>query len=184
MTQGRLIYTNDEIRGATYKVAFAIKRSGFKPDYALIIMAGGMRFGSMLLERLHFFEIDVPMIFSIRVEDDFMMYTNEELKGRSVLIIDDMFDTGETIEEARTQLEVNFHVKEQRTAVLILREFEENTSISPPEYFGFSLKSNEWLYGFGLDLSGKQRGNPNIYGISQEERRILNADGGNRGRAL
>lgn len=152
-----LIFPQSQIKAAVHDVALKIRDSGFRPDLMLVVMNGGLRFGSDLSERLHFYYINPEISFITGIGE-----TPAFIEGRQVLLVDDIFDTGKTMTQLRQELSRR-DASIVRTAALIYRERVEEPQ---PDFFGLRLSSMHWLYGYGLDLEGRERGNPNIYGIS------------------
>ncbi|SRR5665213_153665 len=90
----------------------------------------------------------------------------------SVLIVDDLADSGLTLRKLKDQLLVK-GVENVRTAVLI-RKFGEASG--PVDFLGFDLNWNHralaqegfrdcWLFGYGMDLDGKYRDLRRVEGV-------------------
>lgn len=84
----------------------------------------------------------------------------QDLKGRSVVIIEDIVDTGNTIVELKRMFEGQ-GVKELKIATLFLKP-EAYTKDIPLDYIGFEIP-NKFIVGFGLDYDGLGRNIPSIY---------------------
>jgi hypoxanthine phosphoribosyltransferase len=78
-----------------------------------------------------------------------------DLRGRHVLIVEDIVDTGETLrflqDYVRERQPASLHV-----CTLLLREKAPATTRSLIDYIGFEVGEG-WLVGYGLDLSEKYR---------------------------
>lgn len=76
--------------------------------------------------------------------------------GRDVLLVDDIFDTGLTLETVRRKLEAA-GAKSVLTCVL-LRKIGRETArgARPPDFVGFEIP-DKFVFGYGLDMSGKCR---------------------------
>ena len=84
------------------------------------------------------------------------------IKGKHVYIIDDIYDSGNTMNAVIEYLEVK-HPASISIATLITRE----TSPIPehPSYHAFTIK-NEWVVGYGMDNDkGQCRNYPEIYAL-------------------
>ena len=88
-----------------------------------------------------------------------------DLKGRDVVILDDIFDTGNTMAglfEAIREFEPNT----VRSAVLLWKT--ERTEVDfQPDYFGFKIP-DEFVVGYGLDYNDEYRHLPYI-GVMEDE---------------
>ena len=83
--------------------------------------------------------------------------------GRSVLLVDDICDSGRTL-DALTRIFLKQGAAEVRSAVLIKRELPEPGF--NPEYTGFTYTGTEWFVGYGMEDGDRWRNLPEIYIIS------------------
>jgi hypoxanthine phosphoribosyltransferase len=82
-----------------------------------------------------------------------------DLKGRDVLLIDDIFDTGRTLTALADSLKAQ-GVASLKTAVLLWKVARREVP-SQPDYFGFQIP-DEFVIGYGLDYNGNYRNLPEI----------------------
>ncbi len=87
-------------------------------------------------------------------------------KGRRVLLVDDICDTGRTLEELHRQL-LAAGALEVKSAVLIKREQPQKTF--DPSWAAFSYKGPEWFVGYGMDDSERWRNLSSVYIIKQAQ---------------
>ncbi len=85
---------------------------------------------------------------------------NEDIKGRTVVIIEDIVDTGNTIENISEQLK-GLGVAEIKIATLLFKP-EAYTKTIPIEYTAIVVP-NDFLVGYGLDYNGLGRNLADIY---------------------
>lgn len=85
---------------------------------------------------------------------------NQDLEGRSVIIIEDIVDTGATIVELKKMFE-DKKVKDFRIATLFFKP-EAYTKNIKLDYVGFEIP-NKFIVGYGLDYEGLGRNLPEIY---------------------
>ena len=96
----------------------------------------------------------------------------EVICQHSVLVVDDLEDSGLTLKKLKDQL-LTKGVEDVQTAVLI-RKF--GTASGPMDFLGFDLNWDHqaltqegfkdcWLFGFGMDLDGKYRGLRQVEGV-------------------
>jgi hypoxanthine phosphoribosyltransferase len=87
---------------------------------------------------------------------------NEDLKGKSVIIIEDIVDTGITLEHTVDNLIIR-NVKEISIVTLLLKPaaYKKNIQI---DYVGFEIP-NDFVVGYGLDYNGEGRNLPAVYSL-------------------
>lgn len=90
---------------------------------------------------------------------------NLNLAGKHVLLIDDIFDTGNTLKTIATKM-AEKKPASLKTLVLLCKKIERTTSFMP-DYVLFEL-DNLFVVGYGLDYKGHYRGLPGIYVLRQE----------------
>ncbi|HEY0608913.1 MAG TPA: hypoxanthine phosphoribosyltransferase [Chitinophaga sp.] len=85
---------------------------------------------------------------------------DEDLYGRTVVILEDIVDTGKTLHQFLPQLE-----HQQPKKLLIAALLTKPEALAHPikiDYLGFSVP-NKFLLGYGLDYDGLGRNLPEIY---------------------
>lgn len=87
---------------------------------------------------------------------------NEDIKGMHVVVIEDIVDTGHTLELVVDELKVR-KVADIKIATLLLKP-EAYTRKIPVDYVGFEIP-NDFVVGFGLDYDGYGRNLPSVYTI-------------------
>ena len=87
---------------------------------------------------------------------------NERLKGRTVVILEDIIDTGTTMQYLMNKL-LYLGVSEVKLVALLFKPsaFRESFRI---DYLGLEIP-NEFIVGYGLDYDGFGRNYPDIYKI-------------------
>ena len=85
---------------------------------------------------------------------------NEDVKGRTVVIVEDIVDTGDTIENVWKQLH-ELGAAEVKITTLLFK-FEAFTKTIPIEYAAIIVPS-DFLVGYGLDYNGLGRNLEDIY---------------------
>ncbi len=88
-----------------------------------------------------------------------------DLKDRNVLIVDDIFDTGRTLQSIIEELS-KFEPKDIKTCVLMEKPERHEVNIIP-DFVCFEIP-NEFVIGYGLDYEEKYRNLPYI-GVLKEE---------------
>ena len=87
---------------------------------------------------------------------------NEKLKGRNVVILEDIIDSGTTIQYLMSKL-LYLGVKDVKLVALLFKPnaFRESFRI---DYLGLEIP-NDFIVGYGLDYDGFGRNYPDIYKI-------------------
>lgn len=83
-----------------------------------------------------------------------------DINGKDVIIVEDIVDTGLTLEYFISKLHEH-KPKSVRIATLLLKPDSFNNHF-PVDYVGFSVP-NDFIVGYGLDLNGYGRNFPHIY---------------------
>jgi len=88
---------------------------------------------------------------------------NENIKGRRIIIIEDIIDTGITLNNLTEQIN-KFEPKDIKIATFLFKPaaFTKNYDI---DYIGMEIP-NDFIVGYGLDYNGFARNYPDIYKIT------------------
>jgi hypoxanthine phosphoribosyltransferase len=92
---------------------------------------------------------------------ELLLDTQVDLRGKDVLIVDDIIDTGRTTEFLRD----HFISKGAGTVRLCCLFYKKGTLVKEPEYFG-SYIGDDFIVGYGLDYAQKGRNLKNILKLS------------------
>lgn len=93
-----------------------------------------------------------------------------EVAKRHVLIVDDIFDTGETLWELLPHFD-EFQVASVHSVVLLKKQGRQRVPVSPT-MFGFEIPDT-YVVGYGMDYLGRFRNLPYIAALSPEEMKQL-----------
>ncbi|MFY7742369.1 MAG: hypoxanthine phosphoribosyltransferase [Flavobacterium sp.] len=89
---------------------------------------------------------------------------NENLEGRTVVIVEDIIDTGNTIEELKAIFKGK-NVKHLKIATLFLKPDAYKKDIKI-DYVGIRIP-NKFIVGYGLDYDGLGRNLPDVYQLAE-----------------
>lgn len=89
---------------------------------------------------------------------------NESLEGRSVIIVEDIVDTGNTIEELKALFKAQ-NVKHLKIATLFFKPEAYKKDIKI-DYVGIRIP-NKFIVGYGLDYDGLGRNLPLVYQLAE-----------------
>lgn len=87
---------------------------------------------------------------------------NEEIKGRTIVLVEDIIDTGNTVDKLLKVLSQE-EPKQIKVAALLFKPsaFQKNYKV---DYIGMEIQ-NDFVVGYGLDYNGLGRNLPDIYKI-------------------
>lgn len=93
-----------------------------------------------------------------------LMGLTEDLKGRDVIVVEDIVDTGHTIARLLDELRT-LEPASLKVATLLFKPESLQCDVKP-DYVGFSIPP-KFIIGFGLDLDGLARNLPDIYVLKE-----------------
>jgi hypothetical protein len=141
----------DDYHHAVESLALMVHESGWKFDHVLCLARGGMRPGD-IFSRI----FDVPLAIlstssyreeegTVRGDLDIAKYitmTRGSLSGK-VLLVDDLVDSGVTLERVQKHLKTNFPaIEEVKSAVIWCKAC---SSVRPDFYLQY-LETNPWIH--------------------------------------
>ncbi len=162
------------IRTRVLELADRITTNMADPGLLVIpILQGSFIFAADLLRELGFF----PDVHFIRVASyglgmsssghlEWQLDLPESLGGRDVLLIEDIVDSGFTIESVRQSCLQRG--ARSVTVVALLYKPEAFRGDIPPEYVGFSIP-NHFVAGYGLDYAHIGRNLKGIYQLEEDK---------------
>jgi len=141
------ILTWDEIARWTEAVAYDIADNGFRPTVVIGLTRGGWVPARVICDHLQ-----VKKLYAVKTEhwgvtantDGKALLTQElnaSIEGESVLIVDDITDTGESLLLAETHLKM-MGPKEVRTATLL----HITHSKKQPDYYEVEVPEEDWTW--------------------------------------
>lgn len=163
--------TQERIAGQVSSLADSINRDYAGKDVVfLAVLNGAFMFASDLVKRI---EIESEITFvkvssyrgtqtTGRVDELIGLYSN--LKDKHVIILEDIIDSGITIDKIRSLLSDQSPASVKVCALLFKPEAFQGEQA--PDYIGFSIP-NAFVVGYGLDYNEKGRNLDSIYQICQ-----------------
>lgn len=82
------------------------------------------------------------------------------LKDKDVLIVDDIYDTGNTMEKLKQEF-LKQEPKSLKSCVFLLKDVKR-VNERKPDYYAIEIE-NKWVDGYGLDSYEQRRGLPGIW---------------------
>ena len=163
-----LYLSSDQIATRVQALGADISREYAGQEIVCIcILRGGFMFAAHLLNHLTIpHEIDFMTVSSYKhgtESGELKLVTDVDttIHDRHVLIIEDIVDTGKTIDFV-TQHLMTLGAASVQVATLLDKPERRKVLIQKPQYIGFTIP-NIFVYGFGMDLAGKERGLSSIW---------------------
>lgn len=91
-----------------------------------------------------------------------------DIRGRDVLLVDDIFDTGHTLDQLRRLLQA-YQPLSVRSAVLLLKKGRQQVAYRP-EFVAFEIP-DVFVVGYGLDYQDHYRNLPFVAALEDEDLR-------------
>ena len=161
-----------EIQKAVAEVAKQINKDlkGKKPLF-LAVLNGSFMFAADLMKKINI-ECEISFVKVASYEGTQstgnmkqLIGINEDIKGRTVVVIEDIVDTGNTIENIWNELNT-MGVAELKVATLLFKP-EAYTKTVPLDYVAIVIP-NDFIVGYGLDYKGLGRNLEDIYVLDYE----------------
>jgi hypoxanthine phosphoribosyltransferase len=138
----------------------------------LCIMTGGIVAAGQLLPRLGFpLQLDYLHLTRYRGATSggqvvWTRHPKEAIRGRHILLVDDILDEGLTL-EAAARVCGQDGAQSVRSAVLVEKERERPCDFRP-DYIGVVVP-DRYVFGYGLDYRGYFRNAAGIYAVAEED---------------
>jgi len=163
------LYDEAAVRAAIARLAAEITASlEDRNPFVLAVMGGSIFFAGHLLPRLRF-PLEFDYIHASRYGEAtaggkivWTVAPRENVKGRTVLVLDDILDGGETLAAIRDRVN-SLGAAAFYSAVLTDKNIGRDKPIVP-DFVGLKLP-NRYVFGCGMDVSGAWRNLPEIYAV-------------------
>ncbi len=163
----KLFISNKKIIGAVQQMADKINKDLSKHDVLFIgILNGAFMFASDLFKRINF-ECRISFLKLMSYEGISSLGTakrliglNEDIAGKTVVVVEDIIDSGITLDTVIKQLS-GYKPAEIKIASLFVKPKSYKKKIKI-DYLGFEVPNN-FLVGYGLDYNGYGRNLTDIY---------------------
>lgn len=166
----KLSITAEEINTATKNIADRINKDLNNKDVIFLgILNGAFMFASDLLRHITFnCQISFLKLASYQGTSNSgtvkrLIGINENIANKTVVVIEDIVDSGITIEHIIKQLN-GYEPADIKIATLLLKP-EAYSKAVKLDYIGMEIP-NDFIVGYGLDYNGYGRNLQNIYSIT------------------
>ncbi len=170
----RLIFSNQKILSALDTLALEMnaKLASTQP-LALCVMQGGLIFSGQLIPRLNC-QLEIDYIHATRyhnsttgTEISWKAEPASSLKGRTVLILDDILDEGFTLKAIIDYCKAK-GAKQVVSAVLLHKKHNRGDNSVLADFVAMSVE-DYYVFGFGMDYEGQYRQLDSIYALQDEQ---------------
>jgi hypoxanthine phosphoribosyltransferase len=166
-----LIASAEEVQGAVQRLAAEIERAlGKRYPLVLAVMGGAVVFAGQILPRLHF-PLDFDYVHASRYGAatrgagiEWRVRPPELVKGRAVLVLDDILDHGETMAAIKRGL-LELGAESVHCAVLVEKRLNTRKPISA-DFVGLQIP-DRFVFGCGMDAKGFWRNLPEIRAMKE-----------------
>ena len=173
LEQADLLFDRKECEAALRRVAAEITRDlGESYPLLLPVMGGAVVFTGKLLPLLRF-PLDFDYVHVSRYGDKLRggefhwkrMPDAEAVRGRDVVVLDDILDEGHTMAAIKNKL-LAMGAASCRTAVFANKLIDREKPVKA-DYAGLNVP-NRYVFGYGMDAAGAWRNLDEIYALKQD----------------
>jgi len=169
LKQAELLYTHEQVQAALHRVAQQINAAlADAHPLVLSVMGGAVVFSGQLLPLLDF-PLDFDYVHVSRYGNarqggamHWKVEPRENVRGRVVLVLDDILDEGRTLDELRKRV-MELGASKFYSAVLADKQHGRKKPIHA-DFVGIELP-NRFVFGYGMDIEGAWRNLPAIYAV-------------------
>lgn len=170
------IYNQQEIIQAVISLSLQINdyyKKSTKPLLLIGLLNGSYMFMADLSKYIRLpCEVEFVKIHSydnnIRSDNIEISYSNlssYNLNDYNILVIEDIVDTGYTIQSFLNYIKNTFSIDNVKVCSLIYKKCNNLTGYEP-DWYGLLLNENKFLVGYGMDNDNKERNLPYIYSLN------------------
>ena len=175
MPYSRILISREQLEKIVSSLAQTIRSAyrGVDTCLALVVLEGGRYFAEDLLAKIDLpFEVESIKASSYsgtnstgKVKTDKNGGLREQVRGKNILLIDDIYDTGLTLSHILEWLN-DCQPATVRTCVLLEKDVEHTKKIDI-DFLGTTIE-NVFAIGYGLDFEGRYRELPFIGELSED----------------
>ncbi len=169
-----LFITYEKIRSVVEKMAEKMNADfkGKNPLF-LCILNGSFMFAAEIFKRISLLDAEISFIklasySGIHTTGNVkqLIGLNEDLTGRTVIVLEDIVDSGITITDTIKQIEAK-NPAEIKIATLLLKPDALQVKVQL-DYIGLEIP-NDFIVGYGLDYDGRGRNLIDIYKVTEKK---------------
>jgi hypoxanthine phosphoribosyltransferase len=170
----RVLLTEEQLQTRIAELAAQISHDYAGQDLLLIcILRGGVVFLTDLMRKLtipHHIDFMAVSSYGVGARDTtgkprIMLDLNTDIRGRHVLLVEDIVDSGITLDHVLRMLQTR---EPASLSVCVLLDKEDRRLVNiPTRYVGFKIP-NEFVFGYGLDIDEVFRNLPFVGVVKKE----------------
>jgi len=156
-----------EISAIVHSMVNAINNSGIKNPLFIAVMNGAFLFAADVMRKITITNTEISFIKLSSYSGtettgmvNQLIGISNDISGRNIIILEDIIDTGITLEKIISLLKKE-NVADIKVATLLFKP-EAYTKDIPIDYIGKSI-ANDFVVGYGLDYDEIGRNLPHIY---------------------
>ena len=174
-----LYIPHDRIIDAVTRIADQMNHDlAGKDPLFVCVLNGAFMFAAELLKRINLLESEITFVKMASYRGTHstgiirqLIGMNEVIEDRTVVVLEDIVDSGSTIENIITQLK-DMNPREIKLASLLLKPDALVKKVDL-DYIGMEIP-NDFIVGFGLDYDGYGRNLRDIYSVVEEQQQTGN----------
>ena len=162
-----LFITNNEIYSMVRSIAKDINKSSIKDPLFIAVLNGSFLFAADIMREITLTDTEISFIklssysgTETTGRAKKLIGINTEVKNRNIIILEDIIDTGITLERIIALFKEK-NVADIKVATLLFKP-EAYTKDIPIDFIGRSI-GNDFVVGYGLDYDEIGRNLPHIY---------------------
>ena len=166
-----LFISNNEISDVVDTIADKINQSGIVDPLFVAVLNGSFLFAADIMRRVNLPNAEISFIklasyLGTESTGDIkeLIGFNQDISGRNIIILEDIIDTGNTLENIVSSLKLQ-NVNDIKIATLLFKPDAYKRDISI-DYIGKEI-SNDFVVGYGLDYDEIGRNLPHIYKLKE-----------------
>ena len=167
----KILWDKDTVEKAIIDISDSItkKFKDFESINIVPIMTGSILFATKLLTELEKYRPGAYKIFPLTAKTygnsmesqgttifGYGLISDSLDNGSPTIIVDDLMDTGETLEKVIENIYQT--VSKDVYSVVLLDKLGRRNNIIQPDFSCFELYDDKWVVGYGMDYQGKFRG--------------------------
>lgn len=168
------LYSKTAVDAALDKMAVEISHTlaHANPIFVCVVVGGIVPLGN-LLPRLDF-PLEVDYVHATRYRNDtvgkdlhWKMKPSCHMKGRTVVVVDDILDGGVTLEAIVSYCKAQSAEKVYSAVLVDKKDARLPEGLQKADFTGLTV-GNHYVFGFGMDYKGYLRNAPGIYVVAPE----------------
>ena len=166
-----LFISDNEIRDIVDEVANEINKSGIIDPLFIAVLNGSFLFAADIMRKITIPNAEISFVKFSSYEGtrstgvvNEMIGLSDDISNRDIIVLEDIIDTGNTIDKIVTSL-MSKNVNEIKIATLLYKPDAYKKDI-PIDYIGREIP-NDFVVGYGLDYDELGRNLPHIYKLKE-----------------